>query len=102
MDQNIVEWLQGWYRSRCDGEWEHTKGVLIDTLDNPGWRVVADVGDGRPARRVEVNRTESDWVFCLIKDGQFIGTGGPTNLAEILQCLRSWVDESSGAPDDAL
>lgn len=26
-------WLQSWYLSNCDGEWEHGYGVAIDTLD---------------------------------------------------------------------
>ncbi|TMB85990.1 MAG: hypothetical protein E6J45_14585 [Chloroflexi bacterium] len=28
--------LQHWYLSRCDGEWEHQRGITIESLDNPG------------------------------------------------------------------
>ena len=30
--------LQRWYLERCDDGWEHSYGVRIDTLDNPGGR----------------------------------------------------------------
>jgi hypothetical protein len=35
-NENILQWLQSWYQSRCDGEWEHNYGVKIDTLDGNG------------------------------------------------------------------
>lgn len=28
--------LTDWYSQRCDGDWEHSYGFKIDTLDNPG------------------------------------------------------------------
>ena len=28
-----------WFRSQCDGEWEHDNRIKIETLDNPGWDV---------------------------------------------------------------
>jgi hypothetical protein len=34
--EDLLEWLMRWYAAHCDGEWEHTYGVVIDTLDNPG------------------------------------------------------------------
>jgi len=33
------EFIQSWYRDQVNGEWEHTSGVTIETLDNPGWMV---------------------------------------------------------------
>ncbi len=45
MQTDILAWLQDWYRSRCDGTWEHSYGVKIDTLDNPGWLVTVDLGE---------------------------------------------------------
>jgi len=35
--------LEDWYASVCDGDWEHTYGVKIGTLDNPGWTVDIDL-----------------------------------------------------------
>ena len=36
---NAVSDLQKWYRSQCNGEWEHAEGISIGTLDNPGWSI---------------------------------------------------------------
>jgi len=33
------------YRGQCDGDWEHSYGVKIETLDNPGWLVTIDLTD---------------------------------------------------------
>ena len=66
LDQSSLSWLQGWYMSRCDGDWEHTWGVRIDTLDNPGWTVRIDVAEtnleSRPFDRFEYQRDEHDWL----------------------------------------
>jgi hypothetical protein len=36
---NELRQIQDWYKSQCNGEWEHSCGLSIETLDNPGWRV---------------------------------------------------------------
>jgi hypothetical protein len=36
---DLLEWLQGWYRSQCNGDWEHCYELVIETLDNPGWSI---------------------------------------------------------------
>src|SRR5690348_1300611 len=35
----IIEWIQAWYLDQCDGHWEHQYGMVIETLDNPGWSI---------------------------------------------------------------
>lgn len=42
---NNVDWLSSWYRKECNGDWEHTYGISIQTLDNPGWSVRIDLLD---------------------------------------------------------
>ncbi len=42
---DVFEWIEKWYLSMCDGEWEHFYGIKIDTLDNPGWIVRIDILD---------------------------------------------------------
>jgi len=39
----MIEWLQKWYADHCDGDWEHEYGIVIETLDNPGWSIVIDL-----------------------------------------------------------
>jgi len=55
-DDNLI-WLSQWYLSQCDNNWEHSFGVKVDTLDNPGWSLKIDLTDtemrGRDFGRVE-------------------------------------------------
>ena len=93
-----VAWIQKWYSSRCDGEWEHDRGVSIETLDNPGWLVkinlqgtnlegveFPEVRDLEPRRR---------WLACKITEQQFQGAGGPHMLGEILAVFVHWAQGS--------
>ena len=96
---NELERLQAWYLAHCDGEWEHTFGVSIDTLDNPGWIVDIDLTGtslaSRPfvavARGMEPN--ETDWVSCKVESAKFQGAGGASNLAEILGIFLDWAEQ---------
>src|SRR5690606_14230774 len=58
----LLTWLQGWYTSMCDGDWEHVNGVSIDTLDNPGWSLRIQITgtslDIKPFDRVKIERDE--------------------------------------------
>ena len=45
MSKPVLERLQDWYLAQCDEDWEHSYGVKIDTLDNPGWLIDVDLKD---------------------------------------------------------
>ncbi len=42
---NSLDRLEQWFRSMCNGDWEHTYGIKILTLDNPGWIVAIELRD---------------------------------------------------------
>lgn len=84
----LIELLQAWYVRECNGDWEHSFGVKIETLDNPGWLVTIDLAetdweDLEVKRQVD-ERSETDWVQHEVLDRKFVGCGGPGNLEEIL------------------
>jgi Immunity protein 53 len=86
MTENIFEWLQNWYLDECNGEWEHTYGVKIETLDNPGWHVKINLQETfyeNLIYELELDNNEHDWFSISIKDGEFTGFGDPSKL----QCL---------------
>ena len=93
-----LERLQAWYLSRCDGDWEHDRGVSIGTLDNPGWSLeVLLVGtdlEDRPFERRSLERTPNDWMECWVENSTFHGRGGPENLGEMIAVFLDW----TGAP----
>lgn len=93
---NNIKWLEEWYFSHCNGDWEHEYGIKLETLDNPGWILRIDLTDtGLEEKKfvsVKIERTEDDWIHCYLKDDQFFAAGGPFNLDEILTTFRNWVE----------
>ncbi|XIE77211.1 immunity 53 family protein [Streptomyces sp. SBR177] len=91
---HVLDWLQHWYASQCDGEWEHEWGVTIGTLDNPGWTVRIDLEEtdleDREHPRRRITRGEDDWVMAWTSDRTFHLACGPRNLTEALELFRAW------------
>lgn len=91
-----LAWIQRWYRAQCNGEWEHSHGVRIDTLDNPGWTLDVDLAgtnlERQPFAPTKVARSEDDWIDCRVEKAQFRGAGGPANLRELVEAFRGWAD----------
>ncbi|MEU6117175.1 immunity 53 family protein [Streptomyces sp. NPDC047117] len=92
--EHVLDWLQSWYASQCDGDWEHGWGVTIETLDNPGWTVKIDLEKTALANRKypeqRVARGEQDWVTAWTAEGAFHIACGPGNLTESLTLFRVW------------
>ena len=106
-DENLI-WLSQWYLAQCDNGWEHTYGVKIDTLDNPGWSLKIDLTgtelQGRAFQRVaqgepncdleEWQRTGSWWV-ARVEDDTFDVACGPLDLSSAIGVFRRWVEASA-------
>lgn len=94
---NLIKWLEKWYKSQCDGDWEHLFGVKIETLDNPGWCITIDLSDteleSKKYERYEVLNNDGDWIYCHVKDGCFEGAGDPSKLEEIIRKFKEWVEQ---------
>jgi hypothetical protein len=97
--------LQKWYVSQCDGDWEHTYGLAIGTLDNPGWSLKVDLAgtalEGKPfagfsygVGKDAVNSGD-DWIDCKVKDNRFLAFGGPQKLKEMIDVFLRWVRDDS-------
>ena len=91
--------LQSWYASHCDGEWEHSFGIRIETLDNPGWWLEIDLIDTdvlhrefEPIRRGDPLH-EVRWLYCRVENAKFIGTGGSHCLEEMAMVFLTWAVE---------
>jgi hypothetical protein len=88
--------IEAWYAAQCDGDWEHSYGLSIETLDNPGWRVRIDLHGTACADRVfdrrETQRDENDWLSCWVESGSFHASCGPRNLAEALGVFLVWAN----------
>jgi hypothetical protein len=91
---NPVHFLESWYLAQANGEWEHSRGITIETLDNPGWMITIDLIETplhnitMPAVREE--RTPRDWLICEVDNNQFRGQGDPQKLYRILELFQNW------------
>lgn len=96
MDANDFDWLQKWYQNYCNGDWEHGSGIHLGTIDNPGWSLRINLEDTelevRNFQQVDINRSESDWIFCEVKDIKFESRCGVGNLSEVLRIFRKWAE----------
>jgi hypothetical protein len=94
--------LMQWYTRQCDGEWEHHRGISIESTDNPGWWVKIDL-EGTPllgrtftAIKEGLNTNGHPnaprWLSCEIKNKQWHGAGDGTRLSEIVGHFVTWAN----------
>lgn len=88
---NLIEVLQDWYASQCNDVWEHSFGVEIANIDNPGWRVKINGVSSKKAIDLDSDRDDVNWVRVKATETEFIGYGGPNNLNEILTLAIDWL-----------
>lgn len=88
MSKTPLECVEDWYAAQCDGDWEHSYGLKIETTDNPGWYVEIDLletewsGTTIPFARDEIS--ESEWIQFEVRESKFFGSGSALNLNKIL------------------
>jgi hypothetical protein len=95
MAASNLEKLQEWYRAQCDGEWEHTYGIDISTLDNPGWMIEIDLTGTQIASKgfKEIDFStdaQDDWYRCRVQNSKFEAFAGPSRLAEVIKIFTIW------------
>jgi hypothetical protein len=68
--------LESWYVKRCNGEWEHSWGISIETLDNPGWCIKIGLQETKAANRtlerIKIRRSEDDWIDYKVEKGSSV------------------------------
>lgn len=93
-----LEWLGNWYQEQCDGEWEHNRGVRLETLDPRGWELTIHLtgtsAENAEPQRLSFDSTAGEWIACSISPEQFRGAGDPRRLEQIIGIFRKWVDEA--------
>jgi hypothetical protein len=90
-----IKWLSDWYKSNCDGDWEHTYGVLIETLDNPGWKIKIELTDSRYEGiefSTELNNGEDDWYQVKCDGLSYEGYGDPDKLDVLINLFRQQIN----------
>jgi hypothetical protein len=96
--------LSQWYAAQTDGDWEHTEGIVIDTLDNPRWSLRISLTDtalaGRPFTEIEVRPetdvtgfgAQTDWMFCKVEGETWQASCGPFMLERAIREFLRWAE----------
>lgn len=88
--------LDRWFATMCNGDWEHTYGVTLQTIDNPGWMLEVELTDtplvNRLFSEVKEQSSDSDWIHCAVSQDLFRGSGSVGNLGRILDIFLDWAE----------
>ena len=85
----LLRRLERWYAAQCNGDWEHTYGITLETVDNPGWYFKVDLTDtylsDRAFAEISENQGDDQKAFlCVVKDRVFIGCCPPNKLHDVI------------------
>ena len=93
---DLLTLLSEWYGRQCDGHWEHQAGVVIETLDNPGWSVKIDLigttAESKDFEPIKVDEGDSNWMRCAKEGNFFTAFGDPSKLSSILEVFFRFVE----------
>ena len=97
----MLEWLENWYESQCDGNWEHDYGVKIENIDNPGWSITININE--IIEKVTLNKIdwtiigdfESKWVGFMLSDDIFKASGSSKNLSILIYIFKQIVENKN-------
>lgn len=96
MNDSILVWIQNWFLSNCDGNWEHENIINIQTLDNPGWDISIDLNyTGLEQLTIEsglIENAEDDWYTYEIKNAVYSAAGDPNKLEFLLLKFKEIVE----------
>ncbi len=105
MSDDNLNWLSQWYLAQCDGDWEHTYGVKVGTLDNPGWQLKIDLTGtpmeghaferlehGKPSYDLEEWQRTGSWWVAWVEGDTFEAACGPLDLAAAVGVFRQWIE----------
>ena len=108
---NSLTELQEWYHSQCNDDWEHSYGITIGNIDNPGWTVKIDLRDTELEHvdfpefsygvAEQAESSGDNWLLCRRVGNEFDGCGGPHKLTEILDTFLKWAHENQQCEQDA-
>ncbi|MHA7966704.1 immunity 53 family protein [Paenibacillus sp. CAU 1782] len=88
--------MEEWYERQCNEDWEHTNGIKLDTIDNPGWVLEISLEETeleeKYFKQIDIERSETDWIHCRVENWVFKGYGGVKNLQEIIRTFKEWTE----------
>jgi Immunity protein 53 len=97
----MIKWLQQWYADNCNGEWEHSYGVAIGTINKPGWAVSIDLTntilEGVKVPDHFQEKSANDWMGYSVVENVFEGVGDPSKLERIIEVFKEIAEANQKA-----
>jgi hypothetical protein len=86
--KETIERIQDWYKINCNGDWEHSYGYKIETLDNPGWAIKIDLSETSLdklefKREFKNSNNENDWFNIHTENKTLVIYCGPENMKKV-------------------
>lgn len=92
----LINWLQDWYQSQCDSDWEHDYGIRIETLDNPGWSIEIDLTNTTVTMSSQkwelIEISKNSWVGYKIENDIYFASGDPKKLELMILIFKQIVE----------
>ena len=86
--------LQEWYASHCDGDWEHSHGIRIESLDNPGWLLQIDLSgtevESAEFEPILIDTGMGSWANIQIKEDVWQAACDPRGLEAAIKTFLEW------------
>jgi len=93
----ILKWIETWYNDQCNGDWEHSFGIKIETIDNPGWLIEIDLTETDYADlKLDYVFIESDinnWHGRKVENAVYKAFGDPSKLEFLLLEFKKWTEK---------
>lgn len=91
---DLLAGIEQWCVSHCNGVWENSRGIRIETLDNSGWPVEIDLAGtslaGLDFESVRIEGTDVNWLHAWFGQENLRLTAERGSLREILQFFIEW------------
>lgn len=91
--------LQEWYFIQCDGDWEHSFGMSINSAPNQ-WTFELETCEtpleGQLFKAVSADNSKSDWLKCSydVSDRKIKGSCATTSLEKLLTSILTTIESS--------
>lgn len=83
-----LENLQSWFVSQCDGNYEHSSGIILQTIDNPGWMLIVHLNGTNLQLPDEpwhyLVQGDVEWMAYKVTDNVFDAAGDPSKLKALV------------------
>jgi len=85
-----------WFKLNCNGDWEHSNSITIETLDNPGWAFKVDITDTNDEGKTLLTKeiiSDDNWYDINCDGAIFEAFGDLSKLPFLIEQFRNLVNK---------